>query len=603
MCSINGFNSSDGQKIRDMVSATSHRGPDAQGIEVLQGMSLGHARLKIIDLSDAASQPMWNHDRTLCIVFNGEIYNFRELREKLRSRYRFKTKSDTEVLLALYEEKGPEGFGELNGIFAFAVWDARKKELVLVRDQGGVKPLYFSWKDRQLVFSSEAKAIVGFHGSARLNRDVLPVYLSLGFVPGQDTLFQGIRRLEPGTYAVLSDGKLRFEKYWHPDRKPFAGSYDDAKKVLRRHAENAVRRQMVSDRSIGIFLSGGIDSTTVATLAARQSEESINTYTTRFDFHRDPKFNADADLAARTAKRLGAKHHEQFATARQMIDGIERVGWHLDEPNGNSSAGAVALLAQKASKDVAVLLSGDGPDELFGGYERYEKSRMLSWARRVPEPVRRLAASLPGIPDKHARKLAIASDSAHYVSFWGAKEVRETRRHVQSFFEREFFLERKRRDFENLMMEVDRCAWLMDDCLAKLDRLLAASGVEGRVPLLDKELIEFSMTIPSSWKLKRPWKGLQQGKRIWIDALADLLPDEIRNKEKTGWFAPMAKWLRDPYVYKIVRARLGALPPSVFDPVRAVGYLDSHRDGGYHLQMIWTLLSLQVWLERFKVEV
>lgn len=384
---------------------------------------------------------------------------------------------------------------------------------------------------------------------------------------------------------------------------------------IRIRAEAAVTRQMVSDRPIAIALSGGIDSTALAALAARRTSSPIRTFTTRFDVDvQQEKFNADADLARDTAGRLGARHTELLIGAKQTIDTVPKLAWHLDEPNGNPTASAMFFLSEAASKDAAVLLGGDGPDELFGGYDRYRAARLIGYARRCPLPLRDLCASALAAAgrDAHADKLRIRSEEELYLSLWLEKNAAGTelypegvidRAAVHRFF-REHYFHAPTGDFENRMMEADRLTWLSDESLQRSDRMSAAWGVEGRVPWLDLELVDLAAGLPSDWKIRRPFSRDPQGKRVWTEAVRDLVPASLAIRPKTGWYAPMSKWLRDPYVYGVVRERLGALPETIVRRDQALLLLDAHRDAkGYYVQAIWQLVMLQAWIERFKVAV
>lgn len=609
MCAINGFTWSDPDALARMQAATRHRGPDGEGTEVLPRVSLGHARLAVIDLSEDAAQPMWNRARTKCIVFNGEIYNFRELRETLPSDWTWRSESDTEVLLAVLDRDGVAGLSRLEGIFAFALWDEEKGELLLARDERGVKPLYWHAEGGRLVFSSEAKAIHEVVGSPSLDRRMLGIHLALGFTPGPRTLFEGIRRLEPGTWLKRgADGRIETGRFAERPKGEWTGTREEAAHAVRETLERAVRAQLVSDRQIGIPLSGGVDSTALAVLIAGMTDGTLRTYSTRFDFpDTKGKFSLDADIAAETAKRLGTRHTDITVTSDDMFDRIDRVVLHMDEPNWNYSASSVLRLAEEASRDVAVLFSGDGPDELFGGYPRYLNSRMVSMARRIPYAFRKVVSPVLRAAGRpvYAEKLLIDSDAGQYASFWGTSGLRSEvvvsspdarlESHLEPYLSHG-------NDFENRMMAADRDAWLVDQALMQVDRLYAAVGIEGRVPYLDRDLVALAASIPSAWKLPGFLERQDRGKAVFREAVDDLLPPAVREKAKSGWTAPMAKWIRTDRGYGLVRDRLGALPAHLFDRDAAIRMLDDHRAAReYLLYPIWNLFTLSAWIDTFDV--
>lgn len=612
MCGINGFNFQNDELARRMNAATRHRGPDATGVASFSGCTLGHDRLAIIDLSPGGAQPMRSRDGRFTIAFNGEIYNYRELKAALSGAYEFRSQSDTEVILALYAKKGTQAFADLNGIYAFAIWDEREKTLVLARDPAGVKPLYYAWDGKKLIFSSEAKGLLEAGVAPKLDREALSFYLLLGYVPSPLSLFAGVRKLLPNAWLKLKDGKLETGVCRPMKPQAWQGSREEAVAEIRRTAEAAVDRQMISDRPLGVFLSGGIDSTALAALCVKRSSEPLRTYTTRFDVGvQQERFNADADLAKETAKRLGARHVELLVGPKETMAAIPELAWHLDEPNGNATASAMYFLSKAASNDVAVLLGGDGPDELFGGYDRYRAARLIGYARKCPLVLRELCAKALAAAgkEKHAGKLRIKDDADLHLSLWLEKDASTTDLYPEGVLDRgavhDFFLASfyaGRGDFENRMMEADRKSWLTDESLQRSDRMTAASGVEGRVPWLDLELVELAMRLPSDWKIRRPFTADLQGKRVWTEAVRDLVPDELVNREKTGWYAPMSKWLRDPQVYAEVRERLAALPPELVNRPAAQRLLDAHREAkGYYVTAIWQLVMLQAWIERFNV--
>ncbi len=608
MCSINGFTWQDEDLIKRMNLKTAHRGPDGTGIFVAPGISLGHNRLAILDLSSAGAQPMTSTDGRYTIIFNGEIYNFRQLRNELADRYQFTTATDTEVILAAYSVWGAGAFAKLNGIFAFALWDAKEKRLLLVRDPVGVKPLYYCLRNSQLVFSSEIKAILEDTAvPRRLNPLALDLYLRLNYVPGPLSLFDGIEKLPPGAVLTWENQQVslsNFTKKGTPilSLRPF----DETAEELYRRVHESVASQLISDRPVGLYLSGGIDSSAILeSMTAAQGR--VETFSVGFELKESEqreKFNADFLLARKTARHFGTTHHEVLVSPSEILPLFEEALYHLDEPVSNATVIPMLKLARFAKERVAVILGGDGGDELFGGYERYRLSLLSSYFRRVPSVLRSGAeAFLPAL-----RKLDTAPGIERFSRFHFLKEpiiqqvMTPEAYHVsvaREFFAERFFTE-VREPFETHFMETDRRSWLVDESLLRSDKLSMASGLEARVPLLDLPLISYAESIPQSFKL-----SLWQTKRVLKRAFQDVLPTELFQQEKRGWFSPGAKWLRYPSIAAFARE---AFTPSyapataeLFNWKQVNALLDAHIAGKYHLTILWSLLSLQIWARRFKV--
>src|SRR3989344_4714244 len=349
MCGINGFTFRDEDLILQMNRVTAHRGPDGTDIILDEHISLGHNRLSIIDLSPDAAQPMKNAAGTNVIVFNGEIYNYRELREELKSSYSFRTASDTEVILAAYERWGGDCIRRFNGIFAFAIWDSKREELFLARDHAGVKPLYYFWDGIRFIFSSEIKAILCHDIPRRVDRQAANLYFHVLYVPAPYTMLEGIQKVLPAHFLRLKNGQLEDKEYWRVGDFQNIESREDARTRIRELFDDSVKHQLISDRPIGVFLSGGMDSTAVLGAAQKEAGHAMKTYTVGFDVAQSrEKFNADMMLARTTAEHYRTDHHEIMISARDIRDNLEAVAWHLDEPNFNPTAVAMFLLAREA---------------------------------------------------------------------------------------------------------------------------------------------------------------------------------------------------------------------------------------------------------------
>lgn len=606
MCGINGCTYRDRALVERMNTRTRHRGPDGTGIFEDGAVTLGHNRLAIIDLSPKGAQPMKSSDGRFVITFNGEIYNYKELREELKG-YKFASQSDTEVILAGFARWGTGVFERLNGIFAFALWDSREKELYLVRDRIGIKPLYVFRDGSQVLFSSEIKAILESpHVKRELNRDALPMYLRLGYVPGEDTLFKGIKRLPAGHFARMRGISYDAQCYWAAPVPKEELRGEEAGAAIRATVERVVSRQLVSDRPLGVFLSGGIDSSTVVDAMSRV-RDSIDTYSIGFDLQgheQTDKFNADFMLARRTAAHYGTRHHEFMLDAQKLPELLEDVVYHLDEPVGNATGLAQFVLARLAKETVTVVLSGDGGDELFGGYPRYLLSRRMdAYQRLVPGALRATLARWGKFSQLNTPAGAERYDLFHFIKTRSLKDVAP----AYAGLEARESVERVLRDryqemsFCDAFMRLDTQWWLADESLIRTDKLCMASAVEARVPLLDNEVIDLAARIPIDEKVT-----LTQTKRVFKNAFRGRLPEYLYKEPKRGWFSPGAKWLRLPefreYAAHVLSPGYTEATRELFDwnGVEKV-FLDHVEGRRYNLPLLWALLSLQVWAKTFKV--
>ncbi|MBU6142082.1 asparagine synthase (glutamine-hydrolyzing) [Patescibacteria group bacterium] len=616
MCGINGFNFKSEAAIRAMNAANAHRGPDRTAAWCEDGVSLGHNRLSIIDLSHSADQPMTDISGRYMIVFNGEIYNFRELREELAKTYAFSSKSDTEVILAAYRKYGADCVNRLNGIFAFAIWDKEEQELFLARDHAGVKPLYYYFDGKRFIFSSEIKSIL-VHQDVRRAVDptAFNLYFRMLYVPEPYTMFAGIKKLPPAHHLTLKGTKLTIEKYWEVSDFTDVRSHADAVKHVKELFDASVRRQLISDRPVGVFLSGGMDSTAVLGSALKTAPGKMKTYAVGFEDSLEPeKFNADVELARRTAQFYGTDHHELMISGDHVKTYLESIAWHMDEPNANPTAAAIYLLAYQAKKDVAVVLGGDGADELFGGYPRYNAAQLVRLAQRLlgPSWARRGAALAARAVGKHAvaRKITATDPTEIFLSYLAqpeellkealaAKHIdpQAARHHFSRYFSAPYA---EGEDPLKRFMNVDRQSWLVDDSLLRTDKMTMAFGLEERVPILDRQLIEYANRIPVRWKFA-PQTGQASfaGKEIWKQAVEEYLPEHIVNQKKRGWFTPMAKWMRGP-LKPFVEGTIARLEPEFFDRQGMERMFADHLSGKrYNLNMIWAVVMWQLWYDRF----
>ncbi len=608
MCAINGFTWEDRPLAERMNEVTKHRGPDGTGVFAGSGVSLGHNRLAIIDLSSTGAQPMKSGDGNLIITFNGEIYNYLELRRELEDGYRFIGKSDTEVILAGYAKWGEGILARLSGIFAFGLWDRRSRTLLLARDQMGVKPLYYHEKEGRLVFSSEIKAILEHDVPRTLDREAFNAYMRCLYTPAPYTMLASVKKLPPGHTLTFRDGKTAITRYWQRDktsldRRPRAALAAELRETVR----EAVRSQLVSDRPVGLYLSGGIDSSAVLDSMREVHTGAVETFSVGFELTKEEqkeKFNADFELARMTARQYGTNHHEVRVSADEVPALFEDAIWHLDEPMANATIVPMLKLARFAKEHVAVVLGGDGGDELFGGYERYRLSLIASAYQKVlPPSLRRLLASSAAL-----QKLNTPAGVERFALFLFQKEP-ELRRVLASPYNDEDFTSDFCRNqffskitdpFETQFMETDRQSWLVDEALLRSDKMSMAGGLEQRVPLLDLSVVSLADRIPLREKV-----SFRQTKIILKEAFKNRIPSHLLHQPKRGWFSPGAKWLRVEPVASFARE---ILSPSYYEPTRELfdwnavqGLLKRHQEGEYHATMLWAILGLQLWSRRFKV--
>ena len=604
MCGINGFTWNDEALIKRMNSCTSHRGPDGSGVYVNDRVTLGHNRLAILDLREIADQPMWDNARELVIIYNGELYNFKELRRELESEYEFKTSGDTEVFLAAYRAWGTDMLKRLNGMFAFAIFDTRDGSLFLARDQVGIKPLYYHWNEGRLAFSSEIKALTKLDIPRTLDKQAFMHYMRFLYVPEPFTLLSSIRKVPPAHYLMFKNGKLSIERYWSAQASKHSS---DIRNDVQSCVQGAVTRQLVSDKPLGVYLSGGIDSSIVLDCATK-ANGNMNTFSVGFDLgegEESEKFNRDFAIARKTAAHYGATHHEVRISSEEVPELLERVIWYLDEPVANATTIAQYTLSKFAKQHVDVVLGGDGGDELFGGYPRHRLALAARYYQRVPELLRRVGDHVPSL-----QKLNTKSGAPLIQLFHGQKDASLKRVLASEFvndttneFIHTHFVEKSCSSYEQLLMEFDLTSWLVDESLLRSDKLAMAHGLEQRVPLLDREIVELAHGIPSTKKV-----SLFDTKIILKEAFRDRLPDYLFKEPKRGWFSPGAKWFRHPQVTEFVRTVLRPqytpVTESLFRWDELTIMLDEHlAQKTYHYQLLMAVVTFQIWAKRFAEEI
>ncbi len=635
------------ETLERMTNAIRHRGPDDAGTYFSSGdgsawgAALGFRRLSIIDRS-TGHQPLSNEDGSVWIVFNGEIYNYRELRSSLEARgHRFQTNTDTECIVHLYEDLGPDCVQRLRGMFAFAIWDNRRKRLLFARDRVGKKPLFYRQDRGQLTFASELKSLLLVpNAPRRINSRAVDSFLAYQYVPHPDCILEGYHKLPPGHLALFEDGQLKVHRYWRPPYEPgvaASGLFDSAsdtgsdseeltrrlaacgndatrwQQELRRVLTDAVRLRMRSDVPLGAFLSGGVDSTIITGLMQEISDRPVQTFSIGFPV----KEFDERSFARDAAKHLGTEHHE-LVVEPKALEILPQLIWHYDEPFADSSAIPTMYLAQMTRQHVTVALSGDGGDELFAGYQRYLAVKLASHFDRLPGPIRRILTSrlwqkLPSGAGKNSplrrgkRFLAALGErpEKRYQRWVGVFEESlrselyrpEFARELNDFDAGDFlssaYTECPSRDFVTRTTCTDVLTYLPCDILTKVDIASMAFSLECRSPFLDQQVVELAAHMPIELKLRG-----RQGKQILLDTFADLLPASIQQRPKMGFGVPLPNWFRGelrPFLHDVLFDSR-TLNRGYFEPSAVQRLFDEHVQARTdHAHRLWALLVLELW--------
>jgi asparagine synthase (glutamine-hydrolysing) len=589
-----------------------HRGPDEQGVFVDGSLVMGMNRLSIIDVA-GGHQPMADASERYWIVYNGEIFNFLELRNELSALgYPFRTTCDTEVILAGYHHWGEKILQRLNGMFVFALWDRAERKLWIARDRMGIKPVYYTQLGNAFRFASEIKAILTDQDVPRsISLIGLGNYLTFGHAIAPDTMFDGIYKLLPGHHLTYHDGHISIAKYWDipATGQPTLTSLQDAIRQSRELVEDAVNSHMVADVPVGAFLSGGIDSATVVALMSR-SAGRIKTFS--LGFEDDPR--SELSSARILAQHFGTEHYEANVTFDELPPLLETLVFHFDEPFGDASSFPTYLVSRLARQHVKVVLTGDGGDELFGGYVRYRAEQLSPWVQATPHAMRQMALwtlnILPTHQHRLKRILRITLQANDALRYAGWSEVfthvqreslltpgyKAVDQNVYAPFEA-LFAQAEQLDPINRVMYTDLHLRLVNDYLEKVDKATMAASVEARVPLLDYRLVELAQRIPSTFKVSR-----SETKVLFRRAVADLLPSEVVNLPKHGFSVPIRRWfqgeLRD-YVHEILTDSQ-ARTRGVFNPEAVEQLWADHKAGrGLYETHLWLLLNFELWARRY----
>lgn len=624
MCGICGFFSKNRittEQLTAMNNTMYHRGPDDAGAEIYpadDGYAAGLAqrRLSIMDLSPLGHQPMYSADGRVSMVYNGEIYNFPELKEELGD-YPFVSTCDTEVILAAYLKWGIQCLEKLNGMFAIAIFDRKDQKLYLVRDRAGKKPLYYWVKDGNMVFASELKPIMLCPGfDEKIRTDILPRFLYQQYICEPDTIFENVKKVAPGEVICFSKGEITRRKYWdlaeihRSKKKETVKDYDQAKEELKEILKGAVERRLMADVPLGTFLSGGYDSSLVTALAQSVSREPVKTFSIGFY---DKKYN-EAEYAKEVAEYLGCNHTEMYIDEKDLLSLVEEIPKYYDEPFADSSQIPSMLVSQLARKKVTVALSGDGGDELFCGYNVYDKVRQaqmldgvgalagilgdaLHITAKYPFKVRVIAGNrnkeaktqfIAGNYLKTARNMVLQSENSEIIPCYYDFESKYGEKNWQ---------ERR--------MLLDMETYLPGDILCKVDRASMKYSLETRCPILDKEVFEYSFRLPHEFKYQKGNK-----KRILKDITYDFIPRELLERPKTGFSVPLDKWLRGALKEELLSFcdREFLIRQGIFDPDYVTSFMEDYMkkgDGGAgsganYSRLIWAFLMFQKWCEVYK---
>lgn len=601
MCGIAGiFGREDKELVRRMVSRMRHRGPDDEGYYSDKGISLGMCRLSIIDV-EGGQQPIYNEEGSICVVLNGEIYNFKELKAKLEKKgHKFYTRSDTEVLVHLYEEYGHNLVEKLRGMFAFAIWNSNKKELFLARDRLGIKPLYYAITNNEFIFASEIKAIIECETVNReVDKTALANYFSLRYVPAPKTMFEGIRKLKPAHYLVVNKNGIQEGCYWDLKCAPMNGSQEYFEEKIIDGLQESVRERLIADVPLGAFLSGGVDSSIIVALMSQLKEEPIKTFSVGFI---GEEFD-ERSYASYVADYFGTDHHE-IEVRIDRLDILPKIVKHFDEPIADPAAIPTYLISEFARKNVKVVLTGEGGDEMFGGYERYQSELKFNrYFSLIPNPLRKSLKLFNVIPSKYTAFLSSRVSEVESYSLrsegYDNPPVLNTKtdnnEDVKNMVEKSF---QDKPDYLCKMVYFDTKYWLPDELLMKVDKMSMANSLEARVPFLDHRFVEFAFNIPSDYKIRN---GVE--KFILKRAAKKILPDNVLKRKKHGFDVPIKAWFResrdiiDKYMDKDLLKQVEHL-----NAEKVLWIWNKHRrNRGDYEFLLWKVLNYVLWWEEYMV--
>jgi len=605
MCGICGWYDSkiiDESVLLKMTNSLKHRGPDNQNIKSFGNLGLGHARLSIIDLSEQANQPISNENNTIWLVYNGEFYNFKNYRNELIEKgHKFKSKTDSEVLLHLYEEHGIDFIQKIRGMFAFALWDKNKSKLILARDRAGIKPIYYYYQNNTLIFASELRSILQ---NPKINKNLdhkaLSTYFMLGYIPKELSIFKNIKKLQPGHILIYKQGNIETIKYWEIPEKNIGNNYDqkELENKLYNLINQSVKIRMISDVPIGILLSGGLDSSIIATLMAKNSRMPIKTFSIGFE---ESKYN-ELYHARKIANHIGSDHYE-FIVSVNNTDVIDKLIEYYSEPFADSSMIPTYFVSKIAREKVKVVLSGDGGDELFAGYNWYDwviKQNSLS-SLPFKEYISNITRNIPfGFPGKHFLKVLDYNEFDTYFERTSLYSKEEIKYLIKNDFQDNSFMKQYKRFYNQFdtqiqrMTKTDFAHYLSEDILTKVDRASMAVSLEARVPFLDHKICEFAFSLPDDFRYNSRTKKYllkRVGKKI--------LPDNFIYERKQGFSIPQAEWLRGKLGIRLMDLLYNTKINLFNNDYIESMYYEHKNKLRNHSKRLWPILIFLWWYSKF----
>lgn len=622
MCGIAGFIGAGTEAtLREMITSISHRGPDYQGVFLKDNVGLAHARLSIIDLDSRSNQPFFSADGNFSIVFNGEIYNYLQIKIELEKtgRYTFHTTSDTEVLLYAYIEFGIKALEMIHGMFAFGIYNHRQKKLLLARDRMGKKPLYYSYQNNTLVFASEIKAILKHPSiSKELNYDALNEYLTFEYVPGPNSIFKDIYKLDAASYLIYCEERIQENKsFWKVPFNTTAITYSEAIDEFDRLFNEAVKDRLMSDVPLGVFLSGGLDSSSVAYYAQKNSTQKIKTFSIGFL----EKSYDESSYARLVSEKLGTEHYEQFLSAKQSLDLLPEITDKLDEPFADPSIIPTYFLSKFTKKHVTVALGGDGSDELLAGYPTFISERLASFFHALPKflhqtfkassdllPVSddnismdfKVNQFLKGFEEerKYTHTLWLGSFTSNMKNKLFSPDIKNKIKNDSGLgIIDKYWKEASTNDEFNKLLYVYYRTYLLEDILVKVDRASMYSSLEVRAPFLDTRIVEFLSRLPKDFKIKG-----NNGKRILKDLMRDKIPNDIIDRPKKGFGIPVSMWLRNELkdLKEELLSESRIKKQGIFDHTYINKLKKEHDNKSVnHRKLLWNLMVFQLWFDRY----
>lgn len=602
MCGFVGFVDKEKNKkkiVKDMADLIKHRGPDSDGYFCDSEVALGFRRLSIIDL-DTGSQPIYNEDNTKVIVFNGEIYNYQEIKEELIAKgHTFKTNADTEVILHGYEEYNEEILLKLRGMFAFVIYDTNLKEVFAARDFYGIKPFYYYLTTDEFLFSSEIKSFLAHPNFKKeLNKEMLESYLTFQYSVGEETFFKNVYKLRPGHYLKYKDQKLEISKYYELEfEADDSKTLEEWEKGIREHLDDSIKAHKVSDVEVGSFLSSGVDSSLIATLS-----NVDKTFTVGFE----NKNYSEIDYAKDLSGKINTKNISKVITKEEYFDSISDIMYYMDEPLADPSCIALYFVANIASQNVKVSLSGEGADEIFGGYNIYSEPYTWSWYYKIPYSIRKLIGSCASI-FKHKRGInflirrgqkledryvgnAFIFNNKEVKKILAYKPIKNGYQHLT----KPYYEKVKGKDDVIKMQYIDFNFWLIGDILLKADKMSMANSLEVRVPYLDRIVIDYARHLPTKYKVDK-----NTTKKCFRKVANEVLDDKVSNKKKLGFPVPIRNWIKEDDIYNKIKTRF--LDASeFFNTNEIVKLLDDHKNSKYdNSRKVWTIYIFLVWYDRY----